>query len=139
MTCTFFGHSDAPETLEPLLEQTLREHIENQTADRFYVGHNGNFDRMAERALKKLQERCPQKQAYTVLAYLPRPGESYLLPTIYPEGLEAVPPRFAIYARNRWMISQSGMCVTYVVRPFGGAAKFKERAKQKGLCMIELE
>ena len=52
--------------------------------------------------------------------------------TIYPEGLENVPPQFAIDKRNRWMIEQSDFVVVYVKHAIGGAVKFKNIADYKG-------
>ena len=59
-------------------------------------------------------------------------------PTVYPEGLENVPKRFAIYARNKWMIEKSDFVVTCVNRSFGGAAQFKEFAIKRGKTVVEL-
>ena len=60
------------------------------------------------------------------------------IPTVYPEGLEAVPPRYAIDKRNRWMLQQSDVVVTYVTVPFGGAAKFKLLAEKTGRAVINI-
>ena len=75
-----------------------------------------------------------------VLAYLPQ-QEDLLCDTdhtLLPEGIETVPPRFAIEYRNKWMIDHSDIVVTYVRRSFGGAAKFKNSAKKKNKKVIEL-
>jgi hypothetical protein len=58
--------------------------------------------------------------------------------TVFPEGLEKIPPRFAISKRNRWMIEHSDYVVTYVRHSFGGAAQFKALAEKKGKKAIEL-
>ena len=58
--------------------------------------------------------------------------------TILPEGIETVPPRFAISYRNKWMIEQSDYVITYVIHSWGGAAQFKELAEKKGKTVIEL-
>ena len=75
-----------------------------------------------------------------VLAYLPTEKNKYdnLKNTIYPEGLETVPKRFAISWRNKWMIQQSDIVVTYVTHNFGGAAQFKEMADRQGKTIINL-
>ena len=58
--------------------------------------------------------------------------------SILPEGIEAVPRRFAINYRNKWMLTKSDIVVTYVTRNFGGAAQFKELAEKKGANIVTL-
>lgn len=140
MVCTFFGHKDAPKEIEPTLRSTLIDLIENKNVNVFYVGNNGNFDTMVRRQLEDLSQTYPI--AYSVvLAYLPTEKNNYdnLTNTIYPEGLETIPKRFAISWRNKWMIQQSDVVVTYVTRNFGGAAQFKEMAKRLRKPIIDIK
>ena len=58
--------------------------------------------------------------------------------TVYPDGPEKTTRRFAIERRNRKMIDWSEIVVTYVCRPFGGAAKCRTLAERKGKEVIEL-
>ena len=48
------------------------------------------------------------------------------------------PPRFAIERRNRWMLRQAEVVVTYVRYTWGGAHKFKSAAEKQGKRVIEL-
>ena len=140
MVCTFFGHRDALGLDERVLENALREQIEGG-ADQFYVGHQGEFDRMVFVCLQKLRERYPHISVTVVLAYLTgkKSGAAvYGGCSIYPEGLESVPPRFAIDKRNEWMIRQADICLCYVTSPGGGAHKFMKRAERAGLTVINL-
>ena len=75
-----------------------------------------------------------------VLAYLPTKKNEYEdhSNTILPEGIEAVPKRFAISWRNKWMINQADVVVTYVTHTYGGAAQFKAMAERQGKLVIEL-
>ena len=139
MTVTFFGHKDTPKEIEPTLRTTLVDLIENKNVTVFYVGNNGNFDTIVRRQLENLS------QTYlitynVVLAYLPTKKSEYddFTNTIYPEGIETVPKRFAISYRNKWMIEQADIVVTYVTHSFGGAAQFKELAERQGKTVIEL-
>lgn len=59
MTCTFFGHRDAPLEIEGILRQVLIALIEARQADTFYVGNQGKFDRMVARVLSGLQLEYP--------------------------------------------------------------------------------
>lgn len=139
MVCTFFGHKDTPKEIEPTLRSTLIDLIENKNVNIFYVGNHGNFDAMVRRQLVELSQVYPITYS-EVLAYLPGKKNEYddYTNTILPEGIETVPKRFAISWRNKWMIQQSDVVVTYVTHGFGGAVKFKEIAEKQGKMVIEL-
>ena len=139
MVCTFFGHKDTPKEIEPTLRSTLIDLIENKNVNVFYVGNNGNFDTMVRRQLEDLSQTFPITYS-VVLAYLPTEKNRYdnLTNTIYPEGLEIVPKRFAISWRNKWMIQQSDVVVTYVTHSFGGASQFKVMAERLGKVLISV-
>ena len=139
MTCTFFGHRDTPATVRPILRQVIIKLIEQRGVTRFYVGNQGNFDAMARRLLAELAQIYPIRYD-VVLAYLPKENDPSIdgSHTILPDGFEAVPPRFAIDRRNRWMIDHSDIVVTYVRSPIGGAAKFKKLAERKGKTVVEV-
>ena len=139
MVCTFFGHHDCPSSIKPLLKETIKEQIGEGITD-FYVGNNGNFDRMAIDCLRELKQEYPELRFVVVLAYLPakndlgKPSE-----TMYPEGMESVPKRFAIDYRNRWILRRSDVIITYVTRPWGGATKFAEIAEKQGKKILRLK
>ena len=139
MTVAFFGHKDTPKEIEPILRTTLVDLIENHGATEFYVGNNGNFDTMVRRQLEKLSQTYPITYN-VVLAYLPTKKSEYddYTNTIYPEGIETVPKRFAISYRNKWMVEQSDIVITYVARTYGGAWQFKAMALRQGKTVIEL-
>lgn len=139
MVCTFFGHKDTPKEIEPTLRSTLIDLIENKNTTVFYVGNNGNFDTMIRHQLEDLSHIYPITYS-VVLAYLPTEKNKYdnSSNTIYPEGLETVPKRFAISWRNKWMIQQSDIVVTYITYSFGGAAQFKEMAERQKKHVIEI-
>ncbi|MBQ7862764.1 MAG: hypothetical protein IJ349_11265 [Clostridia bacterium] len=139
MTVTFFGHKDTPKEIEPTLRTTLVDLIENHGATEFYVGNNGNFDTMVRRQLEELFQVYPITYS-VVLAYIPteKSEYDYFTNTLLPEGIETVPKRFAISYRNKWMVEQSDVVVTYVTHSFGGAAQFKTMAERQGKTVIEL-
>ncbi len=121
LVATFFGHKDTPKEAEPILRAALTDLIENKNVNIFYVGNHGNFDMMVHRQLEDLSQIYPIKYS-VVLAYLPESKNEYddFSNTIYPEGIETVPKRFAISWRNKWMIQQSDVVVTCVTHNFGG-------------------
>ena len=136
MTCTFFGHRDTSWEIEEKLNEVLIDLIINKGVNHFLVGNQGNFDRIVISSLKKIKKAQPNIAFEVVLAYLNDIHED--CPTLYPDGLEMVPKRYAISARNKWMIDNSDFVVTCVCRSFGGAAQFKELAIKKGKRVIEL-
>ncbi|MDE6763885.1 MAG: DUF1273 domain-containing protein [Oscillospiraceae bacterium] len=137
MNCTFFGHADAPSEVKSKLREEVIKLIENRGADRFYVGNHGSFDRMALAVLKELSEVYPQIDYCVVYAYLPQDCEDFLH-TVYPEGIENVPKRFAINFRNNWMIRHADIVITFVRNSFGNAAKFKNAAEKHGREIVEI-
>lgn len=140
--CTFFGHRDCPAAVKPKLRAVLVELIEEHGVERFYVGRQGIFDGMARSVLRELAEVYPHISYAVVLERLPeRRDESDpqdFSDTIFPEGLEFAPPRFAISRRNEWMLKQADFVVTYIIRPWGGAAQFAEKAQRQGKNLIHL-
>lgn len=130
MKCAFFGHCDAPSELRGTLRETVVKLIEEREVTEFYMGNNGNFDRMALSVLKELSEMYPQIDYYVVYAYLPQKDGEDFTHTLYPEGIEVVPRRFAIDHRNRWMVGQADIVVAYVRHSYGGAAKFVDMAER---------
>lgn len=138
MKCAFFGHRDTPLEIRGKLKETVINLIEERDVTEFYIGNNGNFDRMALSVLKELSERYPQIGYYVVYAYLPEKGGEDFEHTIYPEGIETVPKRFAIDYRNRWIVGRADIVVAYIQHSFGGAAKFVDMAERNGAEIINL-
>lgn len=142
MIATFFGHRDAPERIQPKLEEVLINLIEKQEALVFYVGCQGRFDAIVIRTLKKLKKVYPYLQYSITLAYMPGKEDEldpkYYEDTIFPEGLEKVPPAYAISKRNHWMLKHSEYVITYVTHNYGGASQFKMIAEKKGKKVINL-
>ncbi len=140
-TCTFFGHRNVMTNIEATLQSTIIDLIKNYGVDCFYVGNQGNFDFMVRKTLDKLVNQYSFRYA-VVLAYMPKekPVSDHIsLNTILPEGIEFVPPRFAISWRNKWMIEQSDYVVTYITTTIGlGVAQFKELAEHKKKTVINL-
>ena len=114
--CTFFGHRDCPAAVRPKLRAVLAELIEQYGVEQFYVGRQGAFDAMVRSVLRELAEEYPGISYAVVLERLPGPRDEAVWDfsdTIFPEGLETVPPRFAISRRNedRWQDEElEGQC-----------------------------
>lgn len=135
--CTFFGHRDCPDSLRSRLWEAVEGLIVDQGVDVFYVGNQGQFDAMALGVLRELSQVYPHIRYGVVLAYLPRKGPA-APEAMLPEGLETVPPRYAIARRNEWLLRQADFVITYVTHSWGGAAKYVEKAKRQGKQLISL-
>ena len=137
--CTFFGHRDTPKEVEPRLKAALLDLIEKDGVRLFYVGNQGSLDVMVRKQLSELKETHGIRYAI-VLAYLPK--KDFPLAndpnTIYPEGLETVPRRYAICKRNLWMLERSTHVITYARGTSGNASAFKQLAERKGKTVIAL-
>ncbi len=144
MTCCFFGSRDTPSSILPALRNTIRRAVNEYGADRFLVGNQGNFDFLAQSVLQTcIKEEFPFLRYNVVLAYMPgtdpkhEPKDSSI--TIYPEGLEKVPPRFAILRRNQWMTDHSDIVICHVTHSWGGAAKAVEYAEKKKKIILPIQ
>ena len=141
--CTFFGHADSPTNIKKEIKKVIDDLILQKGVTTFYVGSNGNFDRMVQSVLIDLKKQYPNLECCTVLAYMPGIKSEFdtgyeKLETLYLDGLEKVPKRFAIDWRNKWMVQQSDYVISYVCHSFGGAAKYMELAKRKKKIVYNL-
>lgn len=138
-TCTFFGHRDTPESIGDALLQAIEELITRENVLRFYVGNQGRFDALVLSALRQLKKVYPQIEYAVVLAYLPK-RELFAIPeeTLFPEEVATALPRFAIDARNRFLVEHCDYAMVYVNVSYGGAFKFASLAKRKGKTVRNL-
>lgn len=138
MVCTFFGHRDAPETVKIKLKEVLTHLIEHKNVDMFYVGNNGNFDRIVRELLKELK-KTHKINYYVVLAYIPqKPSNNDYTDSIYFDEINSKPYKVRIVERNKLMINKSDIVVTHVTHITGGAYKFKALAERKGKMVINI-
>lgn len=141
MTCCFFGHHDCSDAVKSLIRQKIVEIYEKNPDTVFYVGNQGRFDALVLSVFKDMLRKGMEPDFCIVLAYhpdksnVPDVGHEY---TLYPEGIERVPRRFAISWRNRWMVEQADVVICYLRYRHGGAAKFVEMAAKKGKTVVNL-
>ena len=130
MIISFFGHTDYIPTKEDeeRLLQLINSLVKDAQVD-FYFGSYGNFDSFAYKCAKKYKETHPSAQLIMICPYIDRwlelRRELFLEmydATIYPE-IEKTPPKYAIAARNKWMVDNSDYIISYVWKQWGGAYK----------------
>ena len=138
MICTFIGHKDSPSSIKPELKATINNLI-SEGVKTFYVGNNGNFDYMVQSILMEMKLKEYDIDFFVAISYI---GEKSICAnqqhTVYPYGLEKTPPRFAISKRNDWLVSKSQIIVVYVKNHFSNSHKWFQKAKKKGLRIINL-
>ena len=142
VTCTFFGHRDIEKDIEPEIITILEKLIIYKGVDNFYVGNQGNFDKMVIKILGELSKKYCNIKYNVVLAYMPGKrgaGEKLEIPnSIYPEGLEKCPPRAAIKKRNLWMLKKSQVVVCAVKSSIGNSAEMMALAQRQGKYVVNI-
>lgn len=143
-TCFFIGHRNAPESVQPLLDAAIEQHITDYGVTDFVVGHYGAFDRMASAAAIRAKQRHPEVALILLLPFHPfeRPIDTPegFGGTFYPPDMEAVPRRFAIIKANEYMIRHCDYLIAYDKRLVGKTRDFVDLARRleaKGLLRVD--
>ena len=138
MKCCFFGHHDATSKVKKAIKSTVVILINEGITD-FYVGNNGKFDYYVQQTLGELISKGYNIRVTVVLSYIDEVAICLDQKcTLYPDGLEKTPLRFAISKRNDYMISVSKVAIIHVRHSFSNTHKLCEKAKKKGLRVIEI-
>lgn len=142
--CFFIGHRDAPDSIGAVLEESINCHIRQYGVTEFVVGRYGHFDRMGGQAVIKAKRTYPEIRLMLLMAYyhpvLPLDLLSGFDGTLYPDGMERVPPRFAIIRANQYMIQHSQYLITYDAGQIGNTRalmKYAMGRERRGLLHID--
>ena len=132
--CFLFGHRDSPASVLPEIERAVEKYYLEYGMDEFVVGNHGSFDRMAAQAVRAVQKKYPSVHLTLLLAYHPseQSGEfiSAYNSTLYPDGMESVPRRFAILRANQYMVSRADGFICYVAYAGNTRALLDESVKR---------
>lgn len=133
--CFFVGHRDTNDNIYENLKETIKKHIVEYGVTEFYVGHYGNFDRLATKAISGLKMQYPYIKLILLLPYHPEENkidisDSFDL-SYYPDGMENVPRRAAIVKANRYMIDNVDYLIVNVKYSASNTAKLFEYALKK--------
>ncbi len=141
LRCCFFGHHDCSDSIKPKIRKQITEIYEKYPDTEFYVGNQGRFDALVLSVFKDMLKNSMKPFFCVVLAYHPDKTTVPDIPyeyTLYPEGIECVPKRFAISWRNKWMVNNSDMVICFILHSQGGAAQFVQMAQKKGKRIVNL-
>lgn len=133
--CFLIGHHDAPESIYPALQREIERHITELSVTEFIVGHYGNFDRMAARALVEAKQVHPEISLWLLLPYHPA-EQKVEAPegfdgSFYPEGLEKVPRRLAIVKANHYVVDYVDYLIAYASHCASNTQKMIKYARAK--------
>ena len=141
-TCFFIGHRDTPEDVLPILIDTVEQHISQHGVCSFIVGHYGNFDRLAAKAVIAAKKSHPQITLSLLLPYHPaeRPiaTPAGFDDTYYPAAMENVPRQLAIVHANRYVAQRADYLIAYVRHAPGNAHALLAYAQRKGVVTTNL-
>lgn len=116
-SCFFIGHREANEEIYADLLAAVERHIVEFGVTEFIIGHYGEFDRLAARAVIEAKKTHPEVTLTLLLPYHPaeRPMEAPegFDGTYYPPDMERVPRRVAIVRANRYMVDHVDYLIAY--------------------------
>ncbi len=116
--CFLFGHRNTPASVLPKIEQTVERHYSEHGVREFVVGNRGNFDILAAQAVRTVKETHPDIRLTLLLAYPPASSSNAQWrgwdSLFYPDGLENIPPQYAIPTANRYMVEHTDFIICYV-------------------------
>lgn len=138
-TATFIGHSDCHTVLKTVVKKEI-ERLINMGAYNFISGGQGGFDRLCARCVYELKQKYPYIKNYLVIPYLNFHifDKGIFDCIIYPEGFEKLHFKAAIIAKNNYLIDNSSYALCYIRHTWGGAAMTYEKAKSKGITILDI-
>ncbi len=143
--CTFAGHSEIHNlNLVEAIKTTAKELIIEYGVNEFWVGHYGDFDHYAAKAIWELKQEY-DIELVLVIPYLTKEIEEYK--EEYYRNFDAVlmadipektPRNLKIIKANQYMVNESEFLICYVKNSWGGAVKTLEYSKRKKKIIYNL-
>ena len=144
-TVSLFGHRkiDDIRGLEKKIRKVIKGLIESKNYICFMIGRAGEFDEIAASVIKMVQKELDRdnSEIVLVLPYKVRDiefYEAYYHDIIIPPSACSAHPKYAITAKNRWMIEKSDMIIAFVEHNSGGAFEAIKYAMKMGKNVINL-
>lgn len=140
--CFFIGHRDVFHEVYPLLYDAVETHIIKYNITEFIVGHYGQFDHLAAKAVLLAKQQHPHVTLTMLLPY--HPAERIInLPegyngTLYPEGMEKVPRKFAIVKANQYMIEHTDYIIAYAWHTASNTSNVLQHARSRNIPICNL-
>lgn len=136
--CTFAGHSEIQNSnLVEEIKTTAKELITEYGVNEFWVGHYGDFDHYAAKAIRELKREY-DIELVLVIPYLTKEIEEYkeeyyrnFDALIMADIPEKTPKKLKIIKANQYMVDESEYLICYVKNSWGGVVKTLDYAMQK--------
>lgn len=141
-TAVFIGHRDCykltPEDIIPAIDQAVEMGITT-----FLNGGMGYFDQISAVAVNGLKTKYPNIELIWIKAY---PSQKATYADLFDDSglysfewhIEHIGPRRTIPERNDYMILNSALAICYVHHRSSGSYKTYQKAKDKGLTIIDI-
>lgn len=143
-SCFFIGHRDTEEAIYPKLRALVERHVLECDVTEFIVGHYGNFDLLAAKAVMEVRKQYPQITLLLLIPYHPAERPMKTLEgyngTFYPPDQERVPRKLAIVRANRYMIDHVDYLIAYAWHPGSNARallEYAQKREEKKLILID--
>lgn len=143
--CFFIGHRNTSEKIYPALQASIERHITSFGVTEFIVGHYGNFDYLAAKAVIAAKRFHPHVTLSMLLPYHPaeRPIQKPdgFDSTYYPQGMEKVPHKVAIVRANRFVVDHAHYLIAHAWHPASNARDLVDYARTreaKGLIQVTM-
>ena len=147
MIIMFLGHSKihSSKLLYEKIKNAILKNVKRDEEILFYCGHEGDFDFLSAKACRAVSHAYEDCEVVLITPYSEgKEAENKISvqsgfheTVIYPP-LENMPYRIAIYKRNKWMIGQAELIISYVTHPTDRSYKYLEYAKKIGKQVINL-
>ena len=137
------GNRHTPSSIKEQLSQVVEQHITEYEVTTFTVGRYGQFDSIVKEVLREKKKLYPHIKLYLLAPYAlnqtieaPQDFDG----TLYPEGLENVPKRYAIVQANRYMVQRSDYLITYChhIGNTRAIVEYAQRLEKRGLIKVTL-
>ena len=101
-SCFFIGHRETPDHVLPILQEVVNKHIECYGVTEFIVGHYGNFDYLAAKAVTAAKQLHPDITLSLLIPYHPaeRPIKIRLI-IVYPSLFTSTV--YEVLPLSRWI------------------------------------
>ncbi len=141
---SFVGHREITDFLnvEKVLKNIIATILKSDDFIEFYIGNNGDFDRMVTSVIRHLRKTLGAHNSELILV-LPytncntRAFELQYDSVIIPDALHKIHPKRAITERNFWMIRNSDLLICYVTHKSGGAFTAFKYAKKRARIQVK--
>ena len=137
------GNRYTPSSIRGHLAEAVEKHITEYGVTTFTVGRYGQFDSLVKEVLREAKKLYPHIKLYLLAPYAL--NQSIEAPqdfdgTLYPEGLENVPKRYAIVQANRYMVQRSDYLISYCkhIGNTRNIVEYAQRLEKKGLIKVTL-